>query len=243
MKKNLKELNKFRSGSWPDYLSLGKHCIQRHVGPSRVDASPLEHLDIEGAGVSDLAGTYDISRSDFFCHVVFFTLSGSGRLQTPDQEISMRRGDLMIVPSGCQARYFINGREWQIVWFDIRDTERWHQLRNKKVTVRKAGSELPLLRQTMDNLYREVHGNQIRSPELASLLAQQIGIYLERELTPRQSTSDEAVIEQLNRLFRTVDNRLQFNWTVSNMAKEINVSPPHLYLLCRKYLGSTPCAR
>ncbi|HCE46274.1 MAG TPA: hypothetical protein DET40_22235 [Lentisphaeria bacterium] len=224
---------------WPDYLRIGKNCIQRRAYSGEL-STPVGEYDMHKAGFSELRGDYDISRSAYFCHVIFFTVGGAGILETPSGSVPMREGSLMIVPAGCPARYHIAGKTWRILWFDIMDTERWSFIRTLKPCVRTYGGEFKYIDFTMRSLHRELQGRALRSGEMAATLAEQLVIYLERELKFGKSSKDDEMLEKLNILFRKVENRLQFGWTVAKLANEANVSSSHFHLLCRKYLKRNP---
>jgi len=224
---------------WPDHIRIGHDCVQRRAY-SREDGAPLQDCGILKAGLSDLRGEYDISRSNYLCHVVFFTLDGAGELSTPEGEFPLRKGSLMTVPSGSQARYRIKGDSWRIAWFDIKKSERWRFLEKAEAGVRDAGAELPRLVQAMEELCEEIDSRKPMAASLARLLAEQIAILLVRELKPAWRGGADEAGERLDALFSKIERRLQAPWTVGTIAKEAGLSPSRLHSLCRERLETSP---
>jgi len=224
---------------WPDHIKIGRDCVQRRAY-FREDGAPLQDCGILKAGISELRGQYDISRSNYLCHVVFFTLEGAGELSTPKGRFALGKGSLMIVPSGEAARYRIKGDAWRIVWFDIKKASRWSFLERGGVELRDAKEPLPRILQTMESLCEEVESRKPMSASMARLLAEQTAILLARELKPRPSELEGEEGERLDALFSRIERRLQAPWTVPSIAKEAGLSPSRLHSLCRERLKTSP---
>ncbi len=226
--------------NWPDYNRIGINSIQQYVGSRKVFESPLDNEDIKAAGISKLKSGYDISRSNFFCHVVFFTISGSGCIETPFSKKIIDANKLMLVPAGNPARYFIKSKEWNMIWFDLENTKRWSWLKKEKVQVRDAGEDFKPLYNAMKNLYREIHNPNPNAKQLAEFISKEISIYLNRELKINSFTPEDLILEQLRNLFRDIDTKIQLPWSVDMLAKNLSISTSHLYHLCQKHLKTSP---
>lgn len=224
--------------NWPEIHSIGLECVQRYVHSIEVE-SPIEDHDVIAAGISDHQGTYDISRANFMGHVVFFTLDGVGLLTTPDYKKVLTKGDIMIIPAGCPARYQIHGATWKTLWFDLANTERWSWLHSQGITTSKT-NHLDSLEAAMESLYFEIHHKELEARLLAKHIIEQIMIYLRRELEFKVRDYEKNIKHRLDNLFESVNKQLQINWTVAKLASKSAVSESHLYALCRRYLGVNP---
>ncbi len=146
-------MNKIKK--WKDYIKIGDNSIQVDIGHGIIVESPLNKEGICNAGISQLKEGYDIRRSNFNCHVVIFTISGSGYLETPTSRNLVGKNKLMLVPAGNPARYFINENKWNTIWFDILDTETWSWLRKENIQVRDVGEDFQNLNNAMKNLIKK----------------------------------------------------------------------------------------
>ena len=229
---------KHNKNNWPEIYSIGLECIQRFVHSSEVD-SPIEDHDVLAAGISNHKGTYDISRGNFIGHVVYFVVGGSGVVTTPDFRRVVTKGDTLLIPAGCPARYQIHGDTWDTIFFDLANTDRWSWLRSTKVTINKA-SNINSMHSAMEALYYEIHNEEMESRRMAKHIIEQIMIYLRRELEFKVRDYEKNIKFRLDVLFEKVNQQLQINWSVEKLASESAFSQSHLYALCRKYLGINP---
>ncbi|TWX64349.1 helix-turn-helix domain-containing protein [Colwellia demingiae] len=224
--------------NWPEIYSIGNECSEKYVN-SRDTDSPIEAHDIVAAGISDLAGTYDISRNSFIAHVVFFTVEGMGIVKYPGNKRVLTRGDIMIVPAGCPARYQLYGNNWKTVWFDLANVNSWGWLKNREISVHKA-KYLDQIYNVMNAIYNEIHSQELESKTLADHLTSEIVIYLKRELNFEIADYSKHIRTRLEKLFQTVNHQLQLPWNVELLASTAAISPSHLYTLCREHLGINP---
>ena len=233
------EINK---SNWPELHSIGEECVERYVHSIEVE-SPIEDHDVIASGISVHKGVYDISRASFMAHVVFFVLDGVGLLTTPDFRKVLTKGDIMLIPAGCPARYQIHSSSpesiWKTLWFDLANTDRWSWLHSKGIVISKANN-LDVLESAMESLYFEIHHNELESKLLAKHLIEQIMIYVRRELEFKVRDYEKNIKHRLDKLFELVNQQLQLNWTVAQLASKSAFSESHLYALCRKFLGVNP---
>lgn len=222
---------------WEEIHIVGKSCIQRYLD-SRETLSPLDNKGVVNAGISALKGGYVLSRPSFKSHVIFFTVSGKGYVETPEFKKELIRGSILIVPAGQPAKYAISGESWDIIWFDLATTERWGFLNEKGVIV-KHSKDINRLHIAVENFYKEIHSADLHSEELANLISDEVIIYLDRELQEDISTGNHNK-DKLYRLYKNVASHLQHPWNVEKLAAEIAVSPSYLYSLCKEHLGVNP---
>ncbi len=221
-----------------NFIKIGQDCVQKRVDNKYVK-SPIVDFGINAAGISDLRGIYDISRSNFFCHVAFFTLEGEGEVRTSSSKTTLKPGSIMIVPAHTAASYGIKSDFWKIIWFDISNIETWDFLQLGKVTIKQQSKDSEFLFHAMRALYRELYLSEV-SKKLLNLLSEEIILYLKRELKEKKDIYKYGKKDELISLFRKVESRLQYPWSVYELSKLIGFSSSHLHLLCKKHLDCKP---
>jgi AraC-like DNA-binding protein len=231
-------MNKHDNSFWPEIYTIGNKCIERYVHSIEPEHS-LADQEIIASGMSDLIGTYVISRSSFVGHIINFTIDGSGKFTTPDQTHILTPGDIFVVPAGHKCRYERQSTVWKTIWFDLYDSEKWSWIKDQKAGVHKV-KNLDDIKRTMVALHREIHSKELGSKEVSTLLSEQLTVYLRRELDFHVQDYENSIVQRLRSLFLLVNRSLQADWNVDKLAHEMAVSPSHLYSLCREYLGINP---
>ncbi len=228
------------AGQWPEFIKIGKGCVQRHLGPRHIE-SPFSKLAVAASGISELTGFYSISRASFPCHVVFFTLEGEGKLETREGAWSLTPGTAMTAPSGVAARYSLASQRWRILWFDLCDALPWAFLRGSSAKVMEVDrSRLAKLEAAMEGVYEELQEGQAQEGELTELLCREAALRVRRLLGSEPRPAEQPYETELRELFLKVEGSLQRDWSVKALARELSISEPHLYRLCAAVCKSSP---
>lgn len=205
-------------------------CEERFL-PLDSGSGVLRRADIALAGISKLRTEYRIVRSTRRYHVLFFTLSGSGIVET-DSTIPLNEGSLCIIPAETAYDMRLNAKYWHVIWFHPLDSGRWAPLRGGLIhRPYRFGQEIASLM----NMF--VNDADNSGAECAALTAQLIIAYLDREAC---SGTYDAVRAALTSVWQTVDANLGRSWDSADIAACMGLSVRQFARLCRKYYGRPP---
>lgn len=211
-----------------DELNIGPHCYERFIDSSIL--AEMQHLEIALAGCSNLSGKYCIGRTAPLEHTLFYTLTGQGKLTTAENEILLGPNTLAILPSKQSFQISIAAQQWDIIWLNLSHTQRWQHIAERKAQV-LTHQKLASLHFAMELLYSEPDANLRKG--VMPILTHYLNTSLQNE---KQTTASS----RLHTLFEDVGKRLQFDWTIEAMCKQVHYSPPHLHRLCQDQFGKSP---
>lgn len=193
---------------------------------------------VEMAGLSSLTPGYSVSRDGLGIHVVLGTIAGCGILDAGGVRQRLEPGSLLVAPAGAAYRYDCEGEAWHIYWFHLADTARWRHLRGPLAL--RAAYGMAETVAAMEGLLRESLRNDAPGGRLAALFAEQVLLYLDRELAPAGSGAGRRMQDRLYDLWHAVNLHPERPWSVEDLAGAIHVSPPHLHRITREHHGCSP---
>ena len=223
--------------SFRDIVDIGPKCFERFIDSS--DTPEISDLEIELAGCSNLSGNYTVGRVSPPNHTLFYSIHGQGKFRVPSGEMQLDEGQLIILPAGQSFEVTIVSEQWDIIWVNLADSERWKSF-SKSEAVVLDNAKLEGLHHAMELLYLE---RDVDSREAAMQL---VSRYLYRIIDAPLSdvhTHDEKERRQVSRLhslFSAVEKQLQFNWDMESLSEKAHYSAPHLHRLCLQVFGRSP---
>ena len=223
--------------SFRDIVDIGPKCFERFIDSS--NAPEISDLEIELAGCSNLSGNYTVGRVSPPNHTLFYSIHGQGKFRVPSGEMQLDEGQLIILPAGQSFEVTIVSEQWDIIWVNLADSERWKSF-SKSEAVVLDNAKLEGLHHAMELLYLE---RDVDSREAAMQL---VSRYLYRIIDAPLSdvhTHDEKERRQVSRLhslFSAVEKQLQFNWDMESLSEKAHYSAPHLHRLCLQVFGRSP---
>ena len=223
--------------SFRDIVDIGPKCFERFIDSS--NAPEISDLEIELAGCSNLSGDYTVGRVSPPNHTLFYSIHGKGKFRVPSGEMQLDEGQLIILPAGQSFEVTIVSEQWDIIWVNLADSERWKSFSKSEAAVLD-NAKLEGLHHAMELLYLE---RDVDSREAAMQL---VSRYLYRIIDAPLSdvhTHDEKERRQVSRLhslFSAVEKQLQFNWDMESLSEKAHYSAPHLHRLCLQVFGRSP---
>ena len=223
--------------SFRDIVDIGPKCFERFIDSS--DTPEISDLEIELAGCSNLSGDYTVGRVSPPNHTLFYSIHGQGKFRVPSGEMQLDEGQLIILPAGQSFEVTIVSEQWDIIWVNLADSERWKSF-SKSEAVVLDNAKLEGLHHAMELLYLE---RDVDSREAAMQL---VSRYLYRIIDAPLSdvhTHDEKERRQVSRLhslFSAVEKQLQFDWDMESLSEKAHYSAPHLHRLCLQVFGRSP---
>ena len=223
--------------SFRDIVDIGPKCFERFIDSS--NAPEISDLEIELAGCSNLSGDYTVGRVSPPNHTLFYSIHGKGKFRVPSGEMQLDEGQLIILPAGQSFEVTIVSEQWDIIWVNLADSERWKSFSKSEAAVLD-NAKLEGLHHAMELLYLE---RDVDSREAAMQL---VSRYLYRIIDAPLSdvhTHDEKERRQVSRLhslFSTVEKQLQFDWDMESLSEKAHYSAPHLHRLCLQVFGRSP---
>ena len=223
--------------SFRDIVDIGPKCFERFIDSS--NAPEISELEIELAGCSNLSGNYTVGRVSPPNHTLFYSIHGQGKFRVPSGEMQLDEGQLIILPAGQSFEVTIVSEQWDIIWVNLADSERWKSF-SKSEAVVLDNAKLEGLHHAMELLYIE------RDVDSRGAAMQLVSRYLYRIIDAPLSdvhTHDEKERRQVSRLhslFSAVEKQLQFNWDMESLSEKAHYSAPHLHRLCLQVFGRSP---
>ena len=223
--------------SFRDIVDIGPKCFERFIDSS--NTPEISDLEIELAGCSNLSGNYTVGRVSPPNHTLFYSIHGQGKFRVPSGEMQLDEGQLIILPAGQSFEVTIVSEQWDIIWVNLADSERWKSF-SKSEAVVLDNAKLEGLHHAMELLYIE------RDVDSRGAAMQLVSRYLYRIIDAPLSdvhTHDEKERRQVSRLhslFSAVEKQLQFDWDVESLSEKAHYSSPHLHRLCLQVFGRSP---
>lgn len=216
-----------------DIFDIGPNCYERFI--SSVTLAEAKSLAIELAGCSNLSGKYCVARTAPPDHTLFYTLSGQGKLTTPNKQYDLTPNTLAILPAKHAFAVNIAAEHWDIFWINLANSKRWEKAALSEAVVLE-NQHLGPLHLAMELLYCEdnVSLRQGVLPILEHYLEQMFKTQIQQEQV--QNDSDD----RLRGLFQEIEKRLQFDWSIDAMCEYVHYSAPHLHRLCKTKFARSP---
>ncbi|WP_111976848.1 AraC family transcriptional regulator [Algibacillus agarilyticus] len=214
---------------WQDVLEIGTECNERFVEREKVPE--IENLNIEISGISNLAGRYQVGRSNPISHDVIYSIEGAIDIDTEQGHFTIGPGNLITLPAHKPFLMTLNAPAWNMVWFHLDDCPRWNNLCDHRPlsTACESGRQLYHL---LSFIYYERNAS-LRKPAL-----KQLEYYLEETLCAPSPGSSES--HRINQLIRDIERRLHYAWTVDEMSDLVQYSSPHLHRLFQTHFARSP---
>lgn len=215
--------------AWQDIIDIGPLCHEQFLGSAY--APEITQLDIQVAGVSQLAGHYRVGFSTRETHILTYTTTGWGKLHTPDGVQYVEPNSLIVLPVGQPFLYEIASKEWSMAWVILKDTPRWQALQGGAIRVDYCESS-QVIYHLLCLLYYE------QNPRLRRQPLEQLEHYLSESINKLRESHNQG--NRLHALFRNIENQLHKKWSVETMSQQIHYSAPHLHRLCNETFGRSP---
>lgn len=194
--------------------TIGPRCHEQFL--AILEKGPLADLGVILAGISDLKGTYVMSRPNpAFC-VFLGTLSGEGRFQAEAGEQILKAGDFLLAPAGRPHRYdTISGKIWRTVWFHIRPQHGFVAFKDIRVipsdVVFKLAEEVEdILKETTVSSYLSLNARMAKETY--------VSIMIQRLFQQGTHGKPERYEEILYQLWRRVAGDLSRQWELKELA-------------------------
>ena len=223
--------------SFKDIVDIGPNCFERFIDSS--NAPEISDLGIELAGCSNLSGNYTVGRVSPPNHTLFYSIKGQGKFRVPSGELQLHEGQLIILPAGQSFEVSIISEQWDIIWVNIANVERWKSFRKSDALV-VDNAMLEGLHHAMELVYLE------RDLDTRRAAMRFVSRYLFRIADaplgkkPASDDKERRQISRLHTLFSVVDKQLQFDWDMKSLSEKAHYSAPHLHRLCLQVFGRSP---
>lgn len=223
--------------SFRDIVDIGPKCFERFIDSS--NAPEISDLEIELAGCSNLSGNYTVGRVSPPNHTLFYSIHGQGKFRVPSGEMQLNEGQLIILPAGQSFEVTIVSDQWDIIWVNLADSERWKSF-SKSEAVVLDNAKLEGLHHAMELLYleRDVDSRGAAMQLVSRYLYRIIDAPLNNE--PCHDDKERRQVNRLHGLFSAVEKQLQFDWDMKSLSEKAHYSAPHLHRLCLQVFGRSP---
>jgi AraC-like DNA-binding protein len=99
------------------------------------------------------------------------------------------------------------------------------------------------LKNSLENLMEEESFNDVSSPKLQELCAQQFLLYLQRTLEGKGQILNLINRRRLANLWMEVSTSMEKSWTLEDLCQQVNLSKAHLSRLCKEYYQMSPVSK
>ncbi len=217
-------------------IHIPRDCREDFIPVNIPGASLAEEWGIELAGISDLTKGYIVDRRECPFTLLLCVLEGRGEYISKGETCDLVRGDIILMGEGADHLYRCAG-SWSILWFHLSGNQ-W-----------KEGGE-PIWKTNRtdltDSLYHlsltyrnesQLEGSETVLPSLGEGLNSMIERVLSLSGAPSGHGHGRKLLLNLKKVIRENISR---DWSVEELASQINISPSYLYKVVRKEERTTP---
>lgn len=216
--------------------SIPKNCLERYLPLDEKYAHSLIGKGINFAGISALCSGYSIGSPEASSrHMIIFTKSGRGYLQTPLEEYHLTPGTYISVPPGSSYTFGVSDNKWDILWFYILDIPFWQILKNSGIDFQKT-SMISKLELAMEGYLSESKSNNLA----ASIFADLIVCYLEQIFEINGEEEKDDTRNKLEMIWHEIDENPAKKWSKSELSQKLYVSSSTFDRMVKRYYGVTP---
>lgn len=219
----------------PCDFTISPKCQQKVLGEEELAA--LSAQQIIQCGSCLAVEEFSISRPNPDFVTLLFTFRGKGRLHTKAQDYDLEPGSLLIIPCHLANRIELADKEWQLAWMMMQPSAPLVQGIKKQVQL----LYMPygeLLKNSIDGLVLAQSLPDLSHSKLQPLLIAQMIQVLLASLAEQSAHDRQAV--RLRQVFDKVEQNLDRDWSVEEMAKLAHFSAPHFHRLCKQYYQRSP---
>lgn len=223
-------------------------CRERYLPISHISQQILRNNGVIYSGISDLIPGYCIERVRNSPHMLIFTQAGKGIFSTKDQEWDLTPGTLHITPDmGHAVSFKIKSPSWRILWFYIHHSSRWTSLNDQGIRLVKT-ELIDRIEMAMETMLAETSWRSIDKDVASATPSREVELYSElllHYIDRSVGITDHGELgpkNDLEQLWKKVEQDLGSPWSVDKMADIINVSASTLQRLTKKHYLTTPWA-
>ena len=227
---------------YEDHLIVSPKSKRRQLHLNHPDAKCLKEKDILLAALCELKEKCEVFRKKPKIHVLIFSLEGSATLfisDSPKKGTPIEPGHVVILPAHHPHQYVMDGDHWKAIWFYLADTSHWRQIRDTKPQIRISLTH-PELQAAMEGFLSESLRNENQARQAIRHYAELIILNLNRELDMEETPGHQEMKQRLYQLWDAVSTDLSHNWTVAEMAEQMDISPQHFYKVSARFSGYKP---
>lgn len=229
-----------------DYNRIPSNCTERYIPSHLLEHGVLAKAGFRSGGISNLQeGFYVKRKSHRSYHIFLLTLQGKGEIILEDGTIRLV-GPNDVFFSHTQGQGHIHkphGIEpWVILWVQILPDSPW-LIPPSGDWIIYPSINMVQLQNSMENLLEEETFNDISSPKIQDLCAQQFLLYLQRTFEGKSQIHNLINRKRLSNLWMEVSMSMGQNWTLEELCQRANLSKAHLSRLCNEYYHMSPVAK
>ncbi len=224
-------------------FDISTDCRERMLSIETPEMAYWRSQGLAHAGSGELQPSYEIHRNFTESTRLWFTLSGSGEVNSPEGRLELRPGTVWISPPDSWEIYKIHDAPWRMVWVCLeKGHANWAPAAEHQVHPSRQG---PALRRLLSCVMDE---NEQPNPdvELIEALTRAFLRYLVgymRSATDNVPESNGTAVRRcLESIFEQVRTDLTHPWTVEmlNERSGLNQTSDHFARLCRRYFDAPP---
>jgi len=222
-------------------VTLNSRCRQRFASTQGEAAFALREAGIILAGFNEMVAPWEVRRDAPDFHVVFFGLKGEGWVKCRGRRCRVQGQDAWVLPAGEPHAYGIGKvQPWKLFWFHLENADPWRHLSasdRELCLAEREHAELPML---LDGYIRESAIDRGSARKAAAAYAQLLVYNLRQLLIASSDPVESASDELLDRLWLDVQNHLDHDWKIPEMATRAHCSSSHFHRMVLKRYGVSP---
>ena len=184
------------------------------------------------AGVMHAQSPFEISRSNQSGTFMLACFAGEGRVLADGGWLTIKAGEACLLPPFvANALKCVPGKKWDFSWVRYLESREATPIVTERSPVRGEYQAEPL-RAAIRGLIAESKGKAIAASQHHWI--ELIHHYVLRFAQPHQED------ERLWKLWQLVEKNIQYDWSLTELAKRACLSEEHLRRLCKKQLGRSP---
>ena len=226
-------------GGIKDHLKWSSRC-REHFFPWRSRAAEsLQNAGIAEAGISDLYPGYSLGRVDPRFHLLVYTTHGQGIVNGLSKQVVAGNGEVVVIPAHTPFTKTPRRSRWRYLWIHLFEEKRWSRLEGLPIYTRRT-----VLTEQLDHamvgFLKEYRSRRASADRMVALYGESINICVLRDHAAEEVPVDASIETKLAEVWQSVYSNLMYPWSITELAKQVGVSAPHLHRLVVRFNQTTP---
>ena len=194
---------------------------------------------IQMAGISYCDASYKIDRKNSNIYCFEYIIKGEGTIKVNGQEFTAMKGDIYILPKGCDHLYFSDDKNpWTKIWFNIKgplvdNLMQAYKLNNIYLI---KNLDLKELFYKMFSAAKETNKDIEEIFQKASIIFHEILLKIYSKVEIPKTINNETALQ----LKQYINNHIESNLSIKTLSNYVFRSPSQTIRIFKKEYGVTP---
>ncbi len=200
---------------------------------------PFKKSGFVGAGFETVREVFQTAWLKNFYGLIFIIKRGRYSLRLSDQFLECGPANILIIPPDTYRQIRMLDDYGEHYYLHISEISRWPGFFGNVPETRTLSNPEKFFGFT-DLFFSEVNDLNGENEMIAVRLAEVFLLYLQKESNLNLSAAEISHLAKMKQLWREVEARPEYKWTIACMSRKVGLSGGHFHVLCKKFFGCSP---